>query len=222
MHSSFEHRRDYNVIIFDLDGVVIDSCQDIIDSAKYVMNYYGYEIKEDSFIRSCIGGGAKNLLGRCMEFKDMNVPKDILLRFKEYYFENCANKTTLYPGVKEILEYLACKGKTIALATYKVRSATLKILDSFGITYYFSVIVTADDVKNPKPHRECVDKILTKLSVLPEKAVIIGDTKTDISTGKNAGIDTCGVLYGFGTEEEVTASGPDYVIKNLSEIKRII
>jgi phosphoglycolate phosphatase len=114
------------------------------------------------------------------------------------------------------------KRQIIALATYKVRSATLNILDSFSITSYFSVIVTADDVKNPKPHRECVDTILSRLNSRPEKAIIIGDTKTDINTGKNAGIDTCGVLYGFGTEDEVNAAGPNYIIKDLMELKKII
>lgn len=154
MHGSFDKGHEYKVVIFDLDGVVIDSCQDIIDSARHLMDYYGYEPKDDAFIRGCIGGGAKNLLGRCMGFEDMNVP--------------------------------------------------------------------ADDVQNPKPHRECVDTILSRVNSKSEETIIIGDTKTDISTGKNAGIDTCGVLYGFGTEEEVTAAGPNYIIKDLMELKEII
>lgn len=211
----------YEVIIFDLDGVIIDSRQDIIDTAKQVLGYFGCPQRDDEFISRCIGGGLRNLLIRCMGESKQDVLDEAVIRFTERYMKNCANNTGLYPGVKDVLGYFY-KNKSMALATYKIKTATWYLLEKLGVIKYFDIIITADDVKNPKPHPECLQAVLTALNSKPEKAIMIGDTEIDILTGKNARIDTCGVVYGIGKKEDLVKSKPNFIIEDIKELMPIV
>ena len=112
--------------------------------------------------------------------------------------------------------------KRLALATFKIRSATLKILTSLGVHDYFDVVVTADDVQRPKPDPECIHHILQALKCDPDTALLVGDTRTDVETGKNAAIATCAVLYGIGTRDELNAATPDFIIDEIRKLKSIV
>ena len=115
--------KHYDLIIFDLDGTLVDSAADIVATVKYIIEKYGFEPKSDTFIRSCIGGGARNVLLKSLgEDKEVLIDSEILPLFKKYYEENCAVYTSLYPGVKEILDHYQKMGRPMALATYKIRS----------------------------------------------------------------------------------------------------
>jgi phosphoglycolate phosphatase len=90
------------------------------------------------------------------------------------------------------------------------------------VLHYFDVTVTADDVAFPKPDPQCITIILNELDCPKERAIMIGDTRTDILTGKNGAIKTCGVLYGFGTKAALQAVQPDYIISNIGELRKIV
>lgn len=213
--------RTYDLIVFDLDGVVIDSVADIVAAASYCLQEMGSQARDPAFIRECIGGGARNLLLRCLD-EDKKERIDAALKiFKGYYTQNCTKHTVLFPGVLDILEYYAGK-KKLALATFKLRSATIKILTELKVLSYFDVIVTADDVQRPKPDPECVNYLLEALHTGRDDAIMVGDTSTDILTGKNAGIATCAVTYGIGTLEELKGCEPDFIVDNIVELKRIV
>lgn len=215
--------KKYDLLIFDLDGTLVDSAPDIVATVQYIINKYGFEPKDDAFIRNCIGGGARNVLLKSLgQEREGLIDSEILGVFKDYYTENCDVYTVLYPGVKETLEYYRRAGKMIALATYKIRSATEKILKTLNIDQYFELIVTADDVENPKPHPECVQKILKYYKNNPEQAVLIGDTKTDFMTGHNADIDVCAVTFGYGEEEVLRDLKPAYLVETMDEVKEYI
>ena len=161
--------KHYDLIIFDLDGTLVDSAADIVATVKYIIEKYGFEPKSDTFIRSCIGGGARNVLLKSLgEDKEVLIDSEILPLFKKYYEENCAVYTSLYPGVKEILDHYQKMGRPMALATYKIISATEKIMKALAFDQYFDYLVTADDVEKPKPHPECIQKILAHYQMQPE------------------------------------------------------
>jgi phosphoglycolate phosphatase len=213
--------RTYGLIVFDLDGVIIDSVADIVAAARHCLHEIGSQDRSPALIRECIGGGARNLLLRCLdEDKKIHIDEAVMT-FKTYYTQNCTKQTVLFPGVLDVLEYYAGKRK-LALATFKLRSATIKILTELRVLRYFDVIVTADDVRLPKPDPECVNYILEALHCSRDAAIMVGDTPTDILTGKNAGIATCAVLYGIGTLEELKMCAPDFVIGNILELKKLI
>lgn len=215
--------RVYQYLIFDLDGTLVDSCPDIIETVKMIINRYGFEAKDDAFIRSCIGGGARNVLIKTLGADKENlIDTEILPLFVDYYTENCDKKTFAYSGVAEILEYYKQQGKALSVATFKIRSATEKILKTLKLYDYFDLLVTADDVKNPKPHPDCINAILEHYNCEKSQAILIGDTKTDYLTGTNAGIDVCGVTFGYGAPEEVKALNPTYVIDNMEELKKVV
>ncbi|MGD9155559.1 MAG: HAD-IA family hydrolase [Bacillota bacterium] len=211
----------FDTIIFDLDGVVIDSAQDLAGAVQHTLKFLNCETRDYEYIRNSIGGGARNILLKCLSEDKKRLIDEAMRHFREYYKENCANKTVLYPGVAEVLEYYSGK-KNIALATFKIRSATVRILKKLNVLQYFDVIITADDVEKPKPDPQCIEKILEKLNCQTKKVILIGDTANDLLTGKNAGIKTCAVLYGIGTEDEIRKHNPNYIIKNIMELKRII
>lgn len=215
--------RVFQYLIFDLDGTLVDSCPDIIETVKVIIDRYGFEQKEDAFIRSCIGGGARNVLLKSLGAdKESLIDQEILPFFVDYYTENCDKKTFAYSGVAEILEYYKQQGRALSVATFKIRSATEKILKTLKLSDYFDILVTADDVENAKPHPDCINVILKYYDCQKSQAILIGDTKTDYLTGTNAGIDVCGVTFGYGAPEEVKALNPTYVIDNMEELKKVV
>jgi phosphoglycolate phosphatase len=219
--SCYTATRTYELIVFDLDGVVIDSVGDIVAAARHTLQHVGSQDRDFAFIRDCIGGGARNLLLRCLDGDRQDRIDEALKIFKSHYEQNCTNLTVLYPGVLDILAYYAGR-KKLALATFKIRSATLKILTELKALRYFDVIVTADDVQRPKPDPECVNTILETLRCSRHGTILVGDTQTDILTAKNAGIATCAVSYGIGTLEELKACEPDFIVGNILELKEIV
>jgi phosphoglycolate phosphatase len=211
--------KDYKYYIFDLDGTMVDTCPDLVNTVQYIIRRYGYEERTPEFIRTCIGGGARNVLLKCLGPQaEEHIDNELLDVFREYYTAHCDVDSVVYPGVKEVLEELKSQGKSISVATFKIRSATLKLFDTFELSKYFDTIVTADDVENPKPAPDCINKILEFYSCVPEEAVLIGDTKTDYMTGRNAGVDVCSITYGYNSRDDVLNLGADYVFDSMDEI----
>jgi phosphoglycolate phosphatase len=213
--------RSFNLIIFDLDGVIIDSTHDLVSAAQYTLGRVGSSDPGFSFLRNCIGGGARNLLLHSLDEDKKDRVEDALTIFREYYERNCVNATRLYPGVKDVLTFYSGH-KSLAVATFKIRAATQRILAELGVLHLFNAIVTADDVQRPKPDPQCVESILQSLRCSAEETILIGDTPTDVQTAKNAGICSCAVLYGIGTHEDLYAAKPDFVIENLLELTSIV
>lgn len=217
------HPRVYDYLIFDLDGTLVDTCPDIIETIKFIIERYRFAEKSDGFIRSCIGGGARNVLLKVLgEDKEALIDGEILPLFVKHYTENCDKKTFAYDGVEDVLKYYKNQGKALSVATFKIRSATEKILETLNLIDYFDILITADDVKNPKPHPDCIIAILDYYACKSSQAILIGDTKTDFLTGTNAGIDVCGVTFGYGDPDEVRDLKPAYVIDTIKELKEVV
>ncbi|WP_315523170.1 HAD-IA family hydrolase [Pseudoramibacter alactolyticus] len=218
-----EPHKQYSYIIFDLDGTLVDTCPDLVKTVQYIIKKYQFEEKPNEFIRGCIGGGARNILLRALGTdKSALIDSELLPLFSEYYTAHCADTSKVYPGVVDILDYYQQCNKRLAVATFKIRSATEKIFQKFDLMKYFDMIVTADDVDNPKPEPDCVLKILDFYGCSKTEAILVGDTKTDYLTGRNAGIDVCMVTYGYGEKSTLQNFIPLYLIDDITEIKSVI
>ncbi|WP_329885919.1 HAD-IA family hydrolase [Pseudoramibacter faecis] len=218
-----ESHQQYPYIIFDLDGTLVDTCPDLVKTVQYIIKKYQFEEKPYEFIRGCIGGGARNILLRALGAdKSELIDFELLPLFSEYYTAHCADTSKVYPGVVDILDGYKQQNKHLAVATFKIRSATEKIFRKFDLMKYFDVIVTADDVDKPKPDPDCILKILDFYGCNKTEAILVGDTKTDYLTGKNAGIDVCMVTYGYGEKNVLQNLTPLYLIDDITEIKRAI
>lgn len=211
----------FDLIVFDLDGTVIDSVPDLVTAAQHSLEHVGSGKPSFDFIRNCIGGGARNLLLRCLDNDKKDRVDDAMKFFRSYYEQHCTDQTVLYPGVRDVLSYYAGH-KHLALATFKIRAATIKVLTALGILHYFDCLVTADDVKRPKPDPECIQTILQRLDLAADRALLVGDTATDIETGANAGIATCAVSYGIGERMRPCDAGPTFIIDDIRELQNIV
>lgn len=213
--------RTFNLIIFDLDGVIIDSARDLVSAAQHSLKQVGSSDPGFAFIRRCIGGGARSLLLHSLDEDKKDRVDEAMSIFRDYYERNCVTETVLYPGVNDVLTFYSGH-KHLALATFKIRAATQRILAQLDVSNYFDAIVTADDVQHPKPDPECINSLLQRLGHSPDEAILVGDTPTDIDTAKNAGIASCAVLYGIGTREDLFAAKPDFIVENILELTSIV
>jgi len=211
---------ELNVLIFDLDGVIINSGADIANAVNHTRRLFGLPLLSNDEIISYVGNGAEALIRR--SFKDCSedlIQKALPLN-QQYYLDNALIETSLYPNVKETLEDLKERRKDIkiALVTNKPEAITEKILAGLGVRQYFDLIVGPESVKNMKPDPEGIIKVLNMLDRSPEQAVMIGDSYIDIEAGRRAGTKTCGAAYGLGDKEELIKSNPDFVINNINEV----
>ena len=204
------------LFIFDLDGTLADTLPGIAAALRHVMGKLeceklGLDMPTDDFVRRNIGGGAKNLMQNALGKEADGLLSTALPLFSDYYAENATVGVSLYPGVPETLDRLA-EGHRMAVVTAKARAATLSVLEYLGISKYFDVVITANDVRKPKPDPEGVGKILEELRERPQCSMLIGDTQTDVATAKNAGIVSCVVTYGYGVERIMREASYDHIV----------
>lgn len=207
-----------DTLIFDFDGVLVDTGPDIANAVNFTMRSFGLAELPAATIIKRIGGGAEVLMRRCLTERSEELIGQALQIFTQRYKEYCCVDTCLYPGVKNVLEHYRVAGKHMAIATQKKETITQTILNLKGIAPYFEVIVGPETFTQPKPHPESVQRILDRVGTAPQRAIMIGDMVSDIKTGKAAGTLTCGVLYGYGVEDDIRTAQPDVVLENLTQM----
>lgn len=208
-----------DLIIFDLDGTLVDSKDAIANGINFALKEAGLKEKKKSEISSYIGTGVDDLIRKSLGQGKENYFEKAKSVF-ENYRKHSPDSSRLYPGVKETLEYFKNKRKTIV--TNRKYEFALPTLKNLGIYDYFEDILGADDIECKKPSSCPLDKAITKLNINKEKTIIVGDMDIDILAGKSAGILTCAVTYGIGRKEDITKAEPDFTIDNISDLKNII
>ena len=211
---------ELNVLIFDLDGVIINSGADIANAVNHTRKLFGRSLLSNDEIIGYVGHGAEALIRSSFRGCSEDLINKALPLYLQYYLDNALIETSLYPNVKETLEDLKWRreDKKIALVTNKPEAIAERILVGLGVRQYFDLIVGPESVMKMKPDPEGIIKVLNTLGRSPEQAVMIGDSHTDIEAGKRAGTKTCGAAYGLGNKEELIKSNPDFVINNINEV----
>jgi phosphoglycolate phosphatase/pyrophosphatase PpaX len=207
-------------ICFDLDGTLVDSKDTILESTKAALNQLNieYKISEDVF-NNMIG---KHFVDIFRELKiDVNDFEHFISIYKSLYF-GFIDSSQLYKGVKETLDYLNKKQIKVSLLTTKVQEQAEKIIDHFQLNTSFDYIMGRRNGIDHKPSPEPLLLICKELKVESAETLIIGDTELDIQCGKNAGAQTCGVLFGYRSKKQIENENPDLIISRLDEIKNII
>ncbi|MBI4430371.1 MAG: HAD-IA family hydrolase [Candidatus Omnitrophica bacterium] len=208
------------LIVFDLDGTLIDSKWDIADSVNYTLETMGLKPLPVETVASFIGKGVKNLLMQSLGAKAHAKFDSALKVFRRHYGEHCLDRTRLYPGAEEMLESL--DGLKKAIVTNKPGVFTETILKGLGISGYFDMVLGGDEVPRKKPSPEPIYILLKKFRAVPTKLLITGDSPMDIQMGKAAGIRTCAVGYGYGAKEDLEAEKPDFFISHLKELTGLL
>jgi phosphoglycolate phosphatase len=210
-----------DLLVFDLDGTLIDSAGDIAWAANKTLDAFGYEAETLESVREKIGSGVKVLLERLMPRESEEGISEARVKFLEFYRGHMVVDTHLYPGVRETLGYFRDAGKSMAVVTNKPRALADGIIDELGLRGFFMAVAGGDSFSNRKPHPEPLEKIMENSRVNPEQTVFVGDSAIDSETGKKAGVFTIGVSYGFGGIE-FKAAGFDLIIAAFPELKEII
>lgn len=212
--------KSVDLIIYDLDGTLIDSREDIAQASNKMLAEFGLKKKSADEIAECVGRGVQNLvlglLGKSNEDKFDKALKIL----KKNYGDHLLDHTKLYPGVLETLEHF--KHKKQVVITNKPEGFSVKILEGLGVMKYFSIVIGGDTVRTKKPSPESVFKILDELKISAERAIIVGDSSIDIETGKNAKVSVCAVTYGFGRLDEIQSAKPDFTIDQMDQLTKAI
>lgn len=208
-----------STIIFDFDGVLVDTGPDIANAANTTLAHLGLPTIPQTTLVGYIGGGAEMLLRRCLKERADELLLPALPYFSQRYSEFCCVETQLYPQVREVLNHYQALGKHMVIATQKNETITRTILRTLVISSYFELIIGPESVTHRKPHPESVLLALEKTGALPHQAVMIGDTASDLQAGQAAGTLTCGVLYGYGSKDEVFGAHPEIILdQNLGQL----
>jgi len=204
--------------IFDLDGTLLDSGKDIALAANYVFEKLNLKTFSEEEIISKVGYGAKKLIEDLIPEHPQEIKDKALEYFKEFYYSNPVIYSKLYDGAEETLKKLKELSKKVAVVTNKYEALSVKILKKLNVIDYIDLVVGADTTSEKKPHPLPVFYTLEKLKSDKDKSIIIGDSETDVLTGKNAGIKTALVLQGYGNKELALSLNPDYVLDGLKFI----
>ncbi len=204
-----------DLLIFDLDGTLIESKWDIATAVNLTLDELGLPVREQEEIFSFVGDGIKHLLRLSVGEENQSRYEEALKVFRGHYLEHCLDRTRFYPGIDRVLSHYADKHK--AVATNKSLEYTTRILDGLG-AHHFACVVGGDNGFGLKPEPGMLLKILDDLAVEKDRAVLIGDSTNDINGGHNAGIRVCAVGYGMGNRQKMAACNPDWFIERPEDL----
>lgn len=212
----------YNTVIFDLDGTLLDTLEDLTDSVNYALSTMNYPTRDISEVKTFVGNGVRKLIERAVptgtSLEDIDKTFDYFL---EYYHIHNQDKTKPYPGVIELMRVLKSKGIKMAIVSNKVHDAVLILREKFFSDVVEVAIGDMPDMER-KPAPDSCYKALELLGSSKEDACYVGDSEVDLATARNARLDCISVLWGFRDKEllqeqgaSVFAATPDEVLKEV-------
>ena len=209
------------LVIFDLDGTLLNTIADLANSTNYALKVLGYPIHEPDKYNFMVGNGINKLFERALP--DGEKTEENVLRVRQeyvpYYDQHNADKSRPYPGVTELLETLQTAGMQLAVASNKYQAATEKLIAHYFPNIKFTAVFGQREGIPVKPDPIIVKEILQIAKVQEEETLYVGDSGVDMQTAINAGVTSCGVTWGFRPRTELESFHPDHIVDNAEEIK---
>jgi phosphoglycolate phosphatase len=211
-----------DLLIFDLDGTLIDSKLDLAIAVNATRTNMGLKPLDNDRVYSYVGNGAPTLIRRALgpAAREEDV-KQALEFFLAYYAEHKLDNTALYPGVRKALDRLREHGMRMAVLTNKPVRVSTAILEGLGVGNYFLRIYGGNSFEQKKPDPVGVNTILAEAGVRHDAALMVGDSAIDVRTARNAGIRCCGVTYGF-QPETLAEEPPDFLVDRLEDLADLV
>ena len=208
----------YNTVIFDLDGTLLDTLQDLADSANYALRAMGFPERSLSEVRSFVGNGVRRLMALCVPDGEDNPRfEECFAVFNEHYDAHCRDNTKPYDGIMKLLSDLTKKEYKLAIVSNKP-DAPVKVLTREWFGNYISVAIGEKATVRKKPAPDTVLKALDELWSEKWEAVYVGDSEVDIATAKNAGVDCISVTWGFRDEAWLKENGATMIAHEPKDI----
>jgi len=206
------------LLIFDLDGTLIESKWDIADSVNRTLRDLQLPERTQEEIFGFVGDGVKKLLRLAVGEESQEKFDEALRIFRRHYLEHCLDRTQFYPGIEKVLHHFAEKQK--AVATNKSIEYTHVILNGLG-AQHFNYVIGGDNGFGLKPEPGMLLHVMKQLGTAKEQTVLVGDSTNDINGGHNAGIRVCAVGYGMGNRQKMAACSPDWFIERPEELMEL-
>jgi phosphoglycolate phosphatase len=207
-------------VIFDLDGTLVDTAPDLMRATNHVLELSGRRPISMDEVRVFVGHGARALLTRGFAAtgglpEGYDVEPDYK-RFVDFYSENIAGGSEVFPGLLKLLDRLKAEGFALGVCTNKLEGLSVQLLAALNMTHYFGSVVGPDTIGIAKPDPRPFHEAVRRLGLTSPRAIMVGDSETDILTARNAGVPVIGVPFGY-TPRPVQEFGPDRMIAHFDE-----
>lgn len=214
----------YKNVIFDLDGTLLNTLEDLAAATNWVCTLHGWPVHEVEEYKYFVGNGAPKLLERVVpegtELTD-TLRRETLEEFTQRYNAHKEDRTTAYPGVPKLVERLREGGVTLAVLSNKPHEAARPVVERYYPGMFHRIQGALPGVP-VKPDPTLLHKLMEELGASRENTLFVGDSNVDIRTAKNGGLTGCGVLWGFRTCRELQAEGADYIVQTPAELEKLI
>ena len=207
-----------DLLIFDLDGTLIDSRLDLANSVNATRTHMGYPPLANELVYSYVGNGAPVLIRRALgEQAPESEVQTALAYFLDYYRDHMLDYTVLYPGVREALDRLRACSIPMAVLTNKPVRISRAIVEGLGLGEHFARVYGGNSFEFKKPHRIGIDTLIAECGSTRDRTIMVGDSAVDVQTARNSGVQACGVTYGF-QPETFAEWPPDFLVERLEEL----
>lgn len=209
------------LVVFDLDGTLIQAKGLIGNCINQTLEKFGYSKIEKEKFRGLIGIPLAGIfkIGGVNNKKDID---DMIKYYHKLYLSKFKDKTVVNEGIAELLKKLKANGIKICVVTLKNGDVARKVIKEMGLDFLVDIVIGDGDSKESKPSPEQITYVCKKLGIENKNAIVVGDTKIDIIAGKRAGCRTIGVLWGFGSKNELKNAGADFLIFDVNELENFL
>lgn len=214
----------YKAVIFDLDGTLADSLESIACSANRVMEELGFKCFETERFKYFAGDGADTLLKRCLAAagdEKLEYYEKAAEKYRDFFEKGCTYRVEPYEGIRELINALRARKIKIAVLTNKPQDRAVDVINNLFGQDCFDIVLGHCTERKKKPSPEGAFYIAEKLGLERDKCVYVGDTNTDMKTGRSAGMFTIGVLWGFRDRKELEENGADMIVEKPEEILKL-
>ena len=214
--------KHYDVVLFDLDGTIIDSGKGVLNAVKYALRHYGDPIPEMEELRKFMGPPLKESFMEVCGYDEKKAVEAIDV-YREYYREIGIHENEVYEGMAELIADLKADGRCVIVATSKPEEFAKLILGELGISEHFTYIAGADMAETRAEKEQVLEYALKENGIVDHSQVVmVGDRKFDINGAHAFGLDSVGVLFGYGSREEFEAAGATYIVETASELRKLL
>ncbi|MDR3556197.1 MAG: HAD family hydrolase [Syntrophobacteraceae bacterium] len=213
--------KQFKAILFDIDGTLLDTLQDLADSMNGALHRLGFPTHNLDEYKYFVGDGMENLVKRALPERARNDPRQVsgcLQILLEIYGRNWKAKTRPYPGIPELLDALSARGLKMAVLSNKLHGFTVKVVAELLAAWHFEPVLGERASAPRKPDPTSALEIARVLGIEPADFLYLGDTATDMKTAKGAGMFAVGALWGFRDSEELIAGGADKLISEPTQL----
>lgn len=209
-------------VIFDLDGTLLNTIDDLADAGNYMCRQYGFPEHSVDQYKKMVGNGLRKLVERFVpEGTSQETQEAIFAAFKAYYDQHKEDKTAPYAGMPELVQELRNREISVAVLTNKADKMAAAVVNSY-YPNLFPVVQGAVEGKPVKPDPTMLYVLMEKIGAKRESTLFVGDSNVDMQTAKNGSLTSCGVLWGFRTREELEREQADYLVETPQELLQLI